>query len=184
MFVGSFFDEDEAVRRKMTDVNLFGTLTGMQLAHARMSSRRRGHIVNVVSMASWICAPGEASYSATKHAVKGACEALRLEFEHTGIDISLIYPAVVQTELAQGTTSGRTRMLQPEEIGDAILATVRRPREEVFIPGYNAPLIRFYVALPAKARMRMAKLFGVDKIATGAGTKAARAEYERRMAAR
>ena len=184
MFVGSFFDEDEAARRKMTDVNLFGTLTGIQLAHARMAPRGKGHIVNVVSMASWICAPGEASYSASKHAVKGACEALRLELEGSGIDLSLIYPAVVQTELAQGTTSGRSRMLQPEEIGAAILKTIERPRDEVFVPGFNAPLIRLYVALPAKARMRMAKIFGVDKIATGAGTQAARAEYERRMAAR
>ena len=53
----------------------------------------------------------------------------------------------------------------------------------MFVPGHG-PLIRVYVALPAKARMRMSKMFGVDKVATGAGTKAARAEYERRIAAR
>jgi NADP-dependent 3-hydroxy acid dehydrogenase YdfG len=184
MFVGSFFEEDESALRRMTEVNLYGTLTGIQLAHERMRKRSKGHIVNVVSMASWICAPGEASYSATKHAVKGACEALRLELEGTGIDLSLIYPAVVQTELASGTTSGRSKMLQPEDVGAAILKTIQHPRHDVFVPGYNAPLIRFYVALPARARTRMAKLFGVDKIATGADTKTARAEYEQRLGGR
>jgi NAD(P)-dependent dehydrogenase (short-subunit alcohol dehydrogenase family) len=183
MFVGSFFDEDDGAARKMTEVNFYGTLTGMKLAERRMRGRG-GHIVNVASMSCWIVAPGEATYSGTKHAVKGVAEALRFELAGSGIDLSLVFPAVVETELAAGTTSGRSRMLSPDEIGAAILETVRHPREEVFVPRHLGPLLRGYAGLPPRARKAIARLAGVDKVATGAGTRAARAEYERRIGAR
>jgi hypothetical protein len=183
MFVGPFFDEDDSAARRMMDVNLHGTIIGMKLAERRMRGRG-GHIVNVASLASWIVPPGESTYGATKHAVKGVSEGVRYELAGSGIDLSLVFPAVVQTELAAGTNPGRSRMLAPEELGEAILDTVRHPRFEVFVPRHNSPLIRAYAALPPRVRTVMAKVFGVDKVATGAGAQAARAEYERRAAAR
>jgi NAD(P)-dependent dehydrogenase (short-subunit alcohol dehydrogenase family) len=183
MFVGSFFDEDDSAACLMTEVNFYGTLLGMKLAERRMRGRG-GHIVNVASMASWVVAPGEATYGGSKHAVKGVCEALRFELAKSNIDLSLVFPAVVQTELAAGTNPGRSRMLSPDEVGAAIVETIRRPRYEVFVPRHLAGVIRAYAALPPRARTVVAKVFGVDKVATGAGTSAARADYERGLAAR
>jgi NADP-dependent 3-hydroxy acid dehydrogenase YdfG len=182
MFVGSFVDEDDNAMRKMIDVNFVGTALGMKLAIPRMRARGGGHIVNVVSAGAFVAAPHESSYAATKHAVKGLSDGVRAELRGTPIDLSLIYPGVVQTELAAGTTPGRSgKFVQPAEVADAIVACVRRPRGEVFVPRNLAPLLRFYASMPAGGRMAMQKVFGVDKVAMGTDH-ATRAEYERRMA--
>jgi NADP-dependent 3-hydroxy acid dehydrogenase YdfG len=182
MFVGPFVDEDEGAMRKMIDVNFAGTAYGMKLAIPRMLARGGGHIVNVVSAGAFVAAPHESTYAATKHAVKGLCDGVRAELRGTPIELSLIYPGVVQTELAAGTTPGRSgKLVQPAEVADAIVACVREPKGEVFVPRSLAPLLRFYASLAAGGRMTMQKLFGIDRVAMNTDHEQ-RAEYERRMA--
>jgi len=182
MFVAPFEDEDDGALRKMLDVNFAGTATGMRLALPRMRARGSGHIVNVVSAGAFVSAPHEASYAATKHAVKGVCDGLRYELRGSGIDLTLVYPGVVRTELAAGTNAGRSgAWAEPEEVGEAIVGAVRSPRREVFVPRSLAPLLRFYACLPAGGRLALGRLLGVDKVATQVD-RAERAEYEQRMA--
>jgi NADP-dependent 3-hydroxy acid dehydrogenase YdfG len=182
MFVAPFVDESDNAMRKMIDVNFAGTAFGMKLAIPRMRARGSGHIVNVVSAGAFVAAAHESTYAATKHAVKGLSDGVRAELRGTPIELSLIYPGVVQTELAAGTTPGRSgKMVEPSQVADAIVACVRKPKGEVFVPRSLAPLLRFYTSLPAGGRMAMQKLFGVDQVATKTDP-AARAEYERRMA--
>ena len=184
MFIGAFTDEDDAAMRTMIDVNFVGTALGMKLAIPRLRARGGGHIVNVVSAGAFVAAPHESSYAATKHAVKGLCDGLRTELRGTGIELSLIYPGVVRTELAAGTNPGRVgSYVEPEEVGKAIADCVRKPRPEVFVPRSLAPTLRFYASLPARGRMAMQKAFGIDKVAMGAD-RSERADYERRMAER
>jgi NAD(P)-dependent dehydrogenase (short-subunit alcohol dehydrogenase family) len=180
MFVGPFADEADRTMRKMTEVNLYGTATGIRLAIPRLRGRG-GHIVNVASAGSFVAAPHESTYAATKHAVKGLVDGVRAELRGSGIDLTLVYPGVVQTELAAGTTPGRSgAFVQAHEVADAIVACIRSPRPEVFVPWHLAPLLRIYGALPARGRMAMQRIFGVDQVAMRADT-SARAEYERRM---
>src|SRR3712207_4041478 len=121
MFVGPFEDEDEGAMRKMIDVNLVGTILGMQLAIPRMRRRGGGHVVNVVSAGAWVAAPHESTYSGTKHGVKGVCEGLRPELRGSGIDLSLVFPGLVRTELAAGTKTSRGgTWVEPEDVGRAI----------------------------------------------------------------
>ena len=182
MFVGAFEEEDDGAMRKMVDVNFTGTVMGMKLVLPRLRARGSGHIVNVVSAGAFVAAPHEASYAATKHAVKGVCDGLRWELRGSGIDLTLVYPGVVRTELAAGTNPGRSgAWVEPSEVGDAILGAVRSPRREVFVPRSLAVLLRVFGALPAGGRLAMGKLFGVDQVATQVD-QSERAEYERRMA--
>jgi NADP-dependent 3-hydroxy acid dehydrogenase YdfG len=181
MFVGPFADEDDRAMEQMTAVNFHGTAIGMKLAIPRLRDRG-GHIVNVASAGSFVAAPHESTYAATKHAVKGLCDGVRAELRGSGIELSLIYPGVVQTELAAGTTPGRSgKLVQPEEVADAIVACVRSPRPEVVVPRQLAPVLRIYASLPARGRMAMQRLFGVDRVAMNTDT-SARADYERRVA--
>src|SRR5215204_5368304 len=116
MLVGPWEAEDDERMRKMIDVNLIGTILGMRLALPRMRGRG-GHIVNVVSAGAFVAAPHEATYAATKQAVKGACDGLRPELRGSGIELSLVYPGVVRTELAAGTNPGRSRAwVEPGEV--------------------------------------------------------------------
>jgi NAD(P)-dependent dehydrogenase (short-subunit alcohol dehydrogenase family) len=182
MFVGPFEAEDDGALHKMLDVNFVGTVLGMKLVLPRMRARGHGHIVNVVSAGAFVAAPHEASYAATKHAVKGVCDGLRYELRGSGIDLTLVYPGVVRTELAAGTNPGRSgAWVEPEQVGDAIAAVVRSPRRELFVPRSLAPLLRFFASLPAGGRLAMGRVFGVDKVATEVD-RSEREEYEKRMA--
>jgi short-subunit dehydrogenase len=182
MFVGPFEDEDDRAMRRMIDVNFAGTVIGMKLAIPRMRARGGGHIVNVVSAGAFVAAPHEATYAATKHAVKGACDGLRPELRGSGIDLTLVYPGVVRTELAAGTNPGRSgAWVEASEVGEAIVGAIRSPRRELFVPRSLSVLLRFFASLPAGGRLTMGKVFGVDKVATQVD-RSERAEYERRMA--
>src|SRR5215208_7107749 len=182
MFVGAFEDEGDGALRKMVDVNFAGTVLGMKLVLPRMRTRGGGHIVNVVSAGAFVASPHEASYAATKHAVKGVCDGLRYELRGSGIDLTLVYPGVVKTELAAGTNPGRSgAWVEPSQVGEAIADAVRSPRREVFVPRSLAPLLRLFAMLPAGGRLALGKLLGVDKVATQVD-RGERDEYEERMA--
>ncbi len=74
MLLGDFFDEDPELARRQIEINLWGVITGSQLAGKRFRRRGRGHVINVASMAGKSGFPGAATYCATKHAVVGLSE--------------------------------------------------------------------------------------------------------------
>lgn len=87
---------DEA--RRQFDVNLFGLARMIQLVLPSMRARRAGTIVNVSSMGGKMYTPMGAWYHATKHALEGFSDALRLELAEHGIDVVIIEPGAIQTE--------------------------------------------------------------------------------------
>jgi hypothetical protein len=118
-----------------------------------MLPRGSGHIVNVASAAGRIAVPGEAVYTATKHAVVGFGEALRAELRGKGIEISTIMPSLAATELAAGMQPPRfVPMVKPEQVARAIAGTLERPKLEVVVPAWTTPLIRMTMALPPSMR--------------------------------
>ena len=154
----------------------------MKLVLPRMRRRGGGHVINVASAGSFVAAAHEATYAATKQAVKGVCDGLRPELRGSGIELTLVYPAVVRTELAAGTTPGRTgAWVEPHEVADAIVACVRSPRREVFVPRRLAGLLRFYGAAPGGRQARAEPRPRHRRVAMKTDN-SARAEYERRMA--
>src|SRR4051794_33144075 len=88
MPVGPFEKESDETAQLMVDINLHGVIYGCKLALDRMIPRGSGHIVNIASQAGKAGIPGGATYSATKHAVVGLSEAIRLENRDKGIEIS------------------------------------------------------------------------------------------------
>ena len=91
----------------MVDINLHGVIYGMKLALPGMQQRGSGHIVNLASQAGKAGLPGGATYCATKHAVVGLSEAVRAELRDTEIEVSVVMPAVVNTELGSGLPDTR-----------------------------------------------------------------------------
>lgn len=92
-------------------INLMGAiwLTHAALPHLKKS---RGLIVGVGSLAGLVGVPERTTYCATKHAMTGFFDALRVELQPQGVDVTMIYPGVVATEIrrngwnAQGTRAG------------------------------------------------------------------------------
>jgi NAD(P)-dependent dehydrogenase (short-subunit alcohol dehydrogenase family) len=168
MFVGPFLEQDLEALRRQTEVNLHGLMIGTRLALERMGPRDRGHVVNITSAGSYMPTPGEAMYSATKHAARAFTEAVRDEIRDTGMVLTAVMPGLVRTELAAGTKAGRgTQWVEPEEVADAVVAAMERPRPDVFVPRSLGPLLRFHNFLPFRGRRALARLFEVDKVAMG-----------------
>jgi short-subunit dehydrogenase len=107
-----------------------------------MIERRSGHIINMASLGGFIATPTYTVYSASKFGVRGFTEALRREVGIYGIRVTGIYPGGVKTEFKQHTgahrKTGRTTpaslRLEPEEVAQAILKTIKNPRRTLIMP--------------------------------------------------
>src|SRR4051795_6893275 len=180
MPVRAFAEEDPIITRRQVEINLLGVMTGTRLALDRMLPRGRGHIVNVASAAGRVAVPGEAVYTATKHAVVGFDEALRVELRQSGIEVSTIMPSLAATELASGMRPPRfVPMVKPEQVARAIAKTLERPKLEVIVPAWTTPLIRSTMALPPNWRDRVREFFQIGEVGSEIDTQA-RAAYEER----
>lgn len=86
------------------DVNIKGVLYGIGAVLTLMKAQKGGHIINVSSVAGHKVGPGNAVYSATKHAVRVISEGLRQEVKPYNIRTTIISPGAVATELPQSIT--------------------------------------------------------------------------------
>ena len=82
--VGSAVDEADAVTQRLLDVNVYGVILGTKLAAQRMLPRGHGHIINIASLGSLLPTEGIATYCATKHAVLGYTDTVRMENRGSG----------------------------------------------------------------------------------------------------
>jgi short-subunit dehydrogenase len=83
--------------RQLFEVNVLALIDLTQRALPGMLERRRGHIINMASVASWVSVPPLTMYSATKHAVQGFSEGLRRELLGRGVAVTTINPGPVAT---------------------------------------------------------------------------------------
>ena len=104
--------------------------------------QRSGHIINIGSMGGLVASPTYTVYSASKFGLRGFTESLRREVGIYGVHVSGIYPGAVKTEFKQhaginrktGRTTPKTLLLESEEVAQAVLDVVRRPRRALIIP--------------------------------------------------
>ena len=91
---------EEALRR-VFDVNFFGVVRTIQAALPHMLSRRSGLIQIVSSVIGLRAVPGYAGYCATKFALAGMAESLRVEVAGSGIRVQMIYPGLTDTAFSR-----------------------------------------------------------------------------------
>ena len=95
-----------------------------------MRRRREGTVVNVASLAGRNGFVGGTAYTASKHAVLGFARSLMLEVRKDGVRVVTVCPGSVDTGMLVDQpmlTPNRERILQPEDVADAILQAVRLP---------------------------------------------------------
>jgi NADP-dependent 3-hydroxy acid dehydrogenase YdfG len=182
MPLGRFAEEDDATARRMVDINLHGVILGTKLALERMEPRNSGHIVNIASQAGKGGFPGGATYCATKHAVVGLSEAVRAELFESEIEVSCVMPAIVNTELAAGLKGARgVKNLEPEQVADAIVNALERPRFDVWVPRSTQYIAGAMSIVPRRGREAIARILKADKVLAEADP-AERVAYEDRAA--
>lgn len=134
----SVLEEDPEAFERMMRLNYLGTVHATLAVLDDMARRRRGHIVNVASVAGRLGAPFEAAYSASKFAVIGFIESLAAEMAPFGVTCTLVEPGPVATSFAaaRGVPFQRRypRPLTSDRVADAVVASVERNRFEQVLP--------------------------------------------------
>ena len=97
------------------DINLRGVVNGIQAAYKIMIEQGFGHIVNTASIAGLIPNPANVAYAATKHAVVGLSQSLRIEAAELGIRVSAFCPGPVRTPILHGGKYGKQLMNLSDE---------------------------------------------------------------------
>jgi 3-oxoacyl-[acyl-carrier protein] reductase len=153
------------------DVNVKGVMYGTRAAARQMMRQRRGHIVNVASIAGISHVPGLSAYCASKHAVRGFSLSVAHELSRHGVAVTVFCPDAVETPMLTlqeaypeaAMTFGARRPLTLAEVEKALLeALVARPLEVVLdVPlsfrAIGARLANFFPSLTALAAPRIAR---------------------------
>jgi NAD(P)-dependent dehydrogenase (short-subunit alcohol dehydrogenase family) len=172
----------ESINRQL-EINLHAVIHGTQEAMRRMQPRNSGHIVQLASLAGRTGLPQLATYCATKHGVVGLSEAVRMELRGTGVEVSVVMPGIVRTELTTGLADARgVKTVGPEDVAGAIVAALKNPRFDVFVPRSAGPLVALGAAIPRRAREAIARALKADQALLKTDRSARRA-YEARAAA-
>lgn len=167
----------DAVRGQF-ETNVIGLLAVTQAVLPHMREKRRGRIVNISSILGKVTFPGVGVYGATKYAVEAISDALRMEVAGFGIDVVMIEPAFVNTDIVEASAAATTPgaevvpdyrewdaalvgflqkqvdgAIAPEKVAAAIAraATVQRPRARYLVPKSVGGLIGTLNALPTRA---------------------------------
>lgn len=84
--------------KRQFEVNIFGLALITQLVLPTMRKQKSGRIVNISSMGGKMYTPFGAWYHATKYALEGWSDCLRIEVKQFGIDVAIVEPGGIQTE--------------------------------------------------------------------------------------
>ena len=181
MPLGRFLEESDETAERIWAVNCRGVLLGMKIVLPRMVARGQGQLINIASVAGKAPIPSVVTYSASKHFVVGLTEGVREEIKGTGVDISYVMPAPVNTEMTTGLQPARfVRYIEPDEVAAAVLETVRTRAVDVYVPGYWRQISLSGVLMPRRGRDALNKAMKGD---IGLETDpASRREYEERAA--
>lgn len=153
------WEHPAAERQAMFEVNTFGLINGTLAALVHMRRNRRGHVINLISLAGLVAAPGETVYAATKHAAMAFSLGTLYDLREAGLDdvnISCVCPDGVWTAMLfdkvddpHAAPSWSGVMLQPEEVARAAVGLLDKPRPVVTIPRWRGLIVRWFDAFPA-----------------------------------
>jgi short-subunit dehydrogenase len=160
---GRTLDVPVSDERRVFDVNYWGVVHGCRAAVPHLR-QRGGALINVGSIASDRAVPLQAAYCASKHAVKGFTDALRMELGREGapVAVTLVKPAAIDTPYFEHAANYMDREPAPpppvyaaEEVARTILRCAERPVRDVTVGGGGRAMTLFGAVSPSLADVYM-----------------------------
>jgi len=157
-YSGPPWEQSAEKRQTMLDVNVTGLMNGTVAALGPMRIAGKGHIVNVVSLAGLVAAPGEVTYSATKHAAIAFTLGTLFDLRRSGekkIKLSAVCPDGIWTPMLEdkledldAAPSFSGRLLTAEEVAKEVGKLTERPRPVLIVPRWRGPQLRLFDLFP------------------------------------
>jgi len=126
---------------KMFKVNVLGLMACSKEILPSMMEKNSGHIINIASQAGKLATPKSSGYAATKHAVLGFTNSLRMELAKTNIYVSAVNPGPIDTSFFDiADKSGnyvknvKKYMLKPDFVAEKIVQLMIHPKRELNLP--------------------------------------------------
>ncbi len=158
LWTGPPWEQTEDQRRTMLEVNAIGTMNGTLAALEPMRAAGHGQVINVVSLAGIVAAPGEVAYSASKHAAMAFTLGVLFDLRRAGIrgiEVSALCPDGIWTPMledklddpeAAGSFSGQ--LLTSEQVAKVAGRLTEKPRPVAIVPRWRGPILRLFDAFP------------------------------------
>jgi short-subunit dehydrogenase len=139
----------------MFAVNVVGLMACTSMVLPKMRARRSGHIINIASQAGKIATPKSSVYSATKHAVLGYTNSLRMELADYNVQVTSVNPGPIATNFftiadEKGTYVKNVQrfMLQPEYVAGKVVDRMLTKTREINLPRWMNMGSIVYVLFP------------------------------------
>jgi len=144
--IGTFASADEARMRLIMEVNFFAPAELIRAALPLLKASEDGVIVNVGSVLGHCAVPKKSEYCASKFALHGLTDALRMELRNDGVDVLLVSPSTTSSEFfdqamrSAGDAAENDRSMTPDSVAKAIVKAVEHRRREVIL-SYGGKLL-------------------------------------------
>ncbi|MDY7430826.1 SDR family oxidoreductase [Bacillus sp. V26] len=152
--------------KSMFDVNVFGLIACTKAVLPHMLEQKSGHIINIASQAGKIATPKSSLYSATKHAVLGYSNALRMELAGTGVHVTTVNPGPIQTDFFSIADKGgdyaknvERWMLDPDDVAAQIASAIMTNKREINLPRLMNAGTKLYQLFPALVEKLAGRVF-------------------------
>lgn len=164
--LAAFEDAPPDVFRQVMETNFFGYVYGARAALPHIRRQGSGMIINIASELGKFGAPYATAYSASKFAVAGFSESLRLELlDEPDIHVCTVFPAAIDTPFFQHAANYTGRSVQapppvfkPEKVAASILSCIEKPRREVYVGDVRRKVALHGIAQPLAERMIATKV--------------------------
>ncbi|MBO1912537.1 SDR family NAD(P)-dependent oxidoreductase, partial [Microvirga sp. 3-52] len=145
---------NETIRKTM-DINVVAPIELTKRLLPDMMARNSGHLIYLGSQAGKVATPKASVYAASKHALVGYANALRMEVAPFGIHVTTINPGPIDTpflDLADDTGNYRAslskHLLTVETVVDSVMQSIEKPVREVNLPWYMGVTSKLHALAP------------------------------------
>ena len=133
---------------EVINVNVIGAANSATAVVPQMIARGQGHLVVISSLAAYRGLPKSAAYCASKAAVSAFFESLRLDLEPRGIDVTIIHPGFIKTDLTAGRHAQLPFLMELDAAVLKIVGAIERRKKTYAFPWQLATIVRAGMIMP------------------------------------
>lgn len=140
----------------MIDINVRAPMYLVKNLSPKMIKKRSGHFIFIGSQAGKVATKKASIYAATKHAITGFANGLRMELEPHNVQVSAVYPGPIDTPFLDKASSSSASyrnslkgvLLSPEKVAKEVIKLIDRPLREINLPKILNITSKLYAVAP------------------------------------